>query len=441
MVEPDRTHHARSRSSSTPRPGCPTAGSRRCSTPSTGRRSAAASAASTSRSTTTSATYVETPREIARLAEAMDPALIGICLDVGHALLRRRRSADPAAELRRPGHAPAPEGCRPRPADAPCSTRRRADGGARVGRLLRPRHRRRARGGVPRRAPCARLRRLDRGRAGAPATAERHARRGDRRCPRQPRLAGRARNLARPAAGPPHAPHGVVVVGAERPHQVDRDRPHLRDDRGHRQAVVDGARVPAELGRGQQRVDGAGLVAGRAQGAAGQARAAGERADGLRPSRAGSPASGRSRGSRRAPGRARCGRRGRRAWPRWRRRRSPPAPATRPARCGPSRRRSRSRSCSSPSGWSSARPRTQRRLRALELVLLERQRDVVEHTGEPANTGSSAASATRSGWRGIAITTSSPTAPPMRASTIRDGTSPPPAARRRPAGSRRRPTG
>ncbi len=30
-------------------------------------------------------TYVETPREIARLAEAMDPALIGVCLDVGHA--------------------------------------------------------------------------------------------------------------------------------------------------------------------------------------------------------------------------------------------------------------------------------------------------------------------------------------------------------------------
>ena len=29
-------------------------------------------------------TYVETPREIARLAEAMDPSLIGLCLDAGH---------------------------------------------------------------------------------------------------------------------------------------------------------------------------------------------------------------------------------------------------------------------------------------------------------------------------------------------------------------------
>lgn len=32
-------------------------------------------------------TYIETPREIARLAEAIDPALVGICLDVGHACL------------------------------------------------------------------------------------------------------------------------------------------------------------------------------------------------------------------------------------------------------------------------------------------------------------------------------------------------------------------
>lgn len=30
-------------------------------------------------------TYVETPREIARLAEAMDPSLAGLCLDTGHA--------------------------------------------------------------------------------------------------------------------------------------------------------------------------------------------------------------------------------------------------------------------------------------------------------------------------------------------------------------------
>lgn len=30
-------------------------------------------------------TYIETPREIARLAEAMDPALVGLCVDVGHA--------------------------------------------------------------------------------------------------------------------------------------------------------------------------------------------------------------------------------------------------------------------------------------------------------------------------------------------------------------------
>ena len=30
-------------------------------------------------------TYIETPREIARLAEAMDPALLGLCLDTGHA--------------------------------------------------------------------------------------------------------------------------------------------------------------------------------------------------------------------------------------------------------------------------------------------------------------------------------------------------------------------
>jgi inosose dehydratase len=29
-------------------------------------------------------TYVETPREIARVAEAMDPSLVGLCLDVGH---------------------------------------------------------------------------------------------------------------------------------------------------------------------------------------------------------------------------------------------------------------------------------------------------------------------------------------------------------------------
>jgi inosose dehydratase len=39
-------------------------------------------------------TYVETPAEIARLAAVTDPATVGICLDVGHALVG---GADPAA--------------------------------------------------------------------------------------------------------------------------------------------------------------------------------------------------------------------------------------------------------------------------------------------------------------------------------------------------------
>ncbi len=41
-------------------------------------------------------TYIETPREIARLAEAMDPALVGLCLDIGHACLG---GGDPLALL------------------------------------------------------------------------------------------------------------------------------------------------------------------------------------------------------------------------------------------------------------------------------------------------------------------------------------------------------